>query len=284
MRFLLFLSILFQLTPLSAGVSLKKIASLSDKLHETSGLVFYKDKYLITHNDGGHKSEIYVISKEGKIKRKIDIKDADNDDWEDLACSPDGRLFIGDFGNNENKRKKCQVYILKDGFIKKEDAKAKKISFTYEDQKKYPPKEEDLNFDAEAFIWMNDSLYIFTKCRSKPYTGISNVYVLPDEEGEYEARKVGAISFCKYGWRFCSVTAADYHHASKTLVLLFYTKVAVIKNFTGNPFFQGDVKLYNLSGIKQREAIAFINENEWYMTDEKHPKLGGGNLYHLTKK
>ena len=65
------------------------------------------------------------------------------------------RLFIGDFGNNYNKRGKNHIYILRAGFIKDKNNRvnADKITFTYEDQDKFPPKKESLNFDAEAFFW-----------------------------------------------------------------------------------------------------------------------------------
>ena len=54
---------------------MKKIASLPKEVFETSGLVFYQNKYLITHNDGGHKSEIYVLNVDGELVKTINIDD-----------------------------------------------------------------------------------------------------------------------------------------------------------------------------------------------------------------
>ena len=263
-----------------------KIANLPKSIYETSGLVLYQNKYLITHNDGGNKSEIYVLNLKGEIKKIIDIDEAKNLDWEDLTVDDVGRLYIGDFGNNLNKRRTCNIYILKKSFLEDENNRvnAKKISFIYEDQQHFPPKNEDKNFDAEAFFWMNDSLYILTKCRTKPFTGASKIYVVPDKPGKYKARLIGQFNFCKINWQWCSVTSADYDVKTKTLVVLTYSRMYLIRNFTGSRFWEGTIVSYNLPLVKQREAICFKNKNSWYLTDEYRKGLGGGNLYELKLK
>jgi len=282
----LFIGLLTSLSGSSSGIKMVKIAKLPNIMYETSGLIYYKDKYIITHNDGGNKSEIYLLNLKGELVKTIDVDEINNKDWEDIATDKAGRLYIGDFGNNLNKRKKCVVYILKKDFStdKNRRVNPKKIEFTYEDQKKFPPKKENLNYDAEALIWMKDSLYIFTKCRSKPFTGISKIYSLPDKEGKYEAKLIGQIQFCKSNWQWCSVTAADYNPETKTLVLLTYSKLYVISKFKGSQFWTGKIKSYNLPTLKQREGICFKGPNSWYMSDEYKRGLGGGNLYTLKVK
>ncbi|MEX1002756.1 MAG: hypothetical protein WDZ35_11630 [Crocinitomicaceae bacterium] len=262
------------------------MTDLPKELEETSGLVLYLNKYLITHNDGGNSNHIYILNLEGELLKTIEVDEAKNRDWEDLAVDKIGRLFIGDFGNNDNTHKKCRIYILRDDFIIDENNRvnAEKITFTYEDQKEFPPPADQMNYDTEAMIWMKGKIYLFTKCRSKPYTGKSAVYILPDEAGTYEAKKLGEISLCKWGWQFCSVTAADYHPETNQLVILTYTHLHLFSNFPGNRFWEGSISSHNLVGIKQREAICFKNKNEWYMTDEYKKGLGGGNLYHLKLK
>lgn len=281
-----FTSILITLISLnSSAIKVKKIGDLDSKLDESSGLEYYKGK-IITHNDSGGKAELYIINQNGEIERTIKIKDAENEDWEDLAAAPDGRFFIGDIGNNLNDRKECQIYILDDDFLDDDDnsVKSKKIEFEYKDQDDYPPKKDELYYDAEAMFWMGHNIYILTKCRSKPYTGRSFVYVLPDEPGDYKARKIAEIPFCSTGWMWCSVTAADYDQASNTIAVLLYGKLVEISNFQGDRFWEGSFETHNIHGIKQREAIAYIDSDSWYMTDEWRRGLGGGNLYEVTKK
>lgn len=270
----------------SQRLRVTKICDLEKKLYETSGLALINNKFLITHNDGGNKSEIYVLNLKGELIKTIDIDEAKNFDWEDLALDDKGKLYIGDFGNNLNNRKKSQIYIIKKDFVNDENQKinAKKISFTYEDQDKFPPKNENLNFDSEAFIWMNDSLYIFTKCRTKPFTGVSNIYVVPDKPGKYVAKKIGSLQFCSYNWQWCSVTAADYNPKLNELTVLTYSKMHVFSSFEGHKFWEGKRKSYSLPIIKQREAICYKGKNSWYLTDEYRRGIGGGNLYLLKLK
>lgn len=263
---------------------LKKIADLPKSVYETSGLVYYKNEYLITHNDGGHKSEIFVLNLKGEVVKKINIKDTKNRDWEDLTQDDKGRIYIGDFGNNANKREKCQIYILPKNLLDKKDVTPKKITFTYEDQKKFPPKKSELNYDCEAFFWKENKLYLLTKCRTKPFTSESRVYEIPAITGKHKAKYIGSIFLCKSGWRFCSVTSAAYDAKSNQLAILTYSKLYVISNIKGNDFWNGKIKSYALPVVKQREAVCFKNKSTLFVTDEQKKGLGGGNLYELKLK
>jgi hypothetical protein len=281
------LFLLFVLTSLvsfngTAQLDVVKIKTLSKKMIETSGLVYYQNKYLITHNDGGNKSELFIIDTLGQLIKTINVKDTKNKDWEDLAQDDKGTLFIGDFGNNFNSRKKQQIYILKKGFIFEEEVVPEKISFWYEDQTKFPPHKSDLNYDCEAFFYKDGFLYLLTKCRSKPFTGISKVYRIPATKGKHKAKLIGQFQFCNTAWQFCSVTSADYHSASNTLSVLTYGKLYVITNIKNNEFWKADIKMYNIPKIKQREAIVYLGNNKWFMTDEFRKGFGGGNLYQCT--
>lgn len=285
-HFVLYISFFISLNSLAKDLRITKIADLPNKLYETSGLALFDFNYLITHNDGGNKSEIYVLNLKGELIKTIDVDEAKNIDWEDLTRDKSGKLYIGDFGNNLNNREKNAVYILRSGFLqdKNDRINADKISFTYEDQNKFPPKKENLNYDAEAFFWKNDSLYILTKCRSKPFTGTSYIYVIPAKPGKYKAKKIGKLQFCKSNWQWCSVTSADYSFARNELTVLTYSKMHVFSDFTGNQFWNGKRVTYNLPTVKQREAICYAGKNKWYMTDEYRRGIGGGNLYKVELK
>ncbi len=261
-----------------------KIKALPQSIIETSGLVFYQNKYLITHNDGGNKSDLFVLDTLGNLIKKIKLIETKNKDWEDLTQDDKGNLYVGDFGNNFNMRKKSQIYIVKKGFIFKDEVKTEKISFWFEDQVKYPPKKENLNYDCEAFFYKDGFLYLLTKCRSVPFTGISNVYRIPAKKGKHKAKLVGQFQLCSTAWQFCSVTAADYDQRTNTLSILTYGKLYVVSNIKNNKFWNGDIKKYNVPSISQREAIAFVSPFKWYMTDEFKKGFGGGNLYKLTVK
>lgn len=263
---------------------MKKVADLPKDVKETSGLVLHKNKYLITINDGGNPSEIFLFDTKGEYVKTVNVKDTKNRDWEDLTSDPSGRLYIGDFGNNDNSREKCQIYILPPGFEEKKGVKPDKITFTYEDQKEFPPKKDKRNYDCEAFFWKDGYLYLFTKCRTKPFSGESRIYRVPARKGKHKAEYMGSIFLCKSGWRFCSVTAADYDPQTNSIAILTYTKLYILSGFEGNEFEKGHLKSFSLPIVKQREAICFAGKRKLYLTDEHKKGLGGGNLYEVRLK
>jgi hypothetical protein len=282
---LLILTFFFTLGFSSFGqLKLYKVAKLPKKLYETSGIVFYDRKYILSINDSGNKSEIYVLDKKGNYIKTINVLDTKNYDWEDMSQDENGNIYIGDTGNNLNKREKLKIYIIKKGFIDKNKVEPKKITYWYEDQSDFPPKKKDLNYDSEAFFYKDSSIFILTKCRSKPFTGLSKIYKIPAKKGKYKAKLIGQFYFCNSAWQFCSVTSADYNTKTKVLTVLTYSKLYLISNFKDDKFWEGDIKVYNFPILKQREAITQIAKNKWLLTDEYRKGLGGGNLYYLLLK
>ncbi len=263
---------------------MKKVIKLPKVVYETSGLEFYQDKYLITHNDGGHKSEIFILNTLGELVKKINIEDTKNRDWEDLTQDDKGQLYIGDFGNNNNDRKKCQIYILPNGFIDKKKVTPKKITFWYEDQTEFPPKKGKLNYDCEAFFWKDDKLYLLTKCRTKPFTGESRIYSLSPVPGKQMAKYEGSINLCTNGWRFCSVTGADYDPKTNSVAILTYSKLYIVSEISKDRFWKGKIKAYSLPVVKQREAVCYYGKNKLFITDEEKKGFGGRNLYTVKLK
>ena len=278
-----FLFVLFTMLSINGCAQLGafKIKSLPQSMIETSGLVFYQNKYLITHNDGGNKSELFVLDTLGNLVKQINVLETRNKDWEDLTLDNKGNLYIGDFGNNYNKRKKSQIYIVKKGFIYEDEVKTEKITFWYEDQKEFPPNKADLNYDCEAFFYKDGYLYLLTKCRSKPFTGISNIYKIPAKKGKHKAKLIGRFQFCSSAWQFCSVTSADYDLKSNTLSILTYGRLYVVSEFKNDEFWKGKMSMYKIPKLKQREAITYVSPGIWFMTDEYRKGFGGGNLYKL---
>src|SRR5437867_13285675 len=78
------------------------------RLTESSGVVASRQfpGVLWTHNDGGGagKQVLYAITREGKSLHEFLIVDVRLHDWEDIAIDNENHLFIGDLGNNDQKR------------------------------------------------------------------------------------------------------------------------------------------------------------------------------------
>lgn len=287
MKFCVLISFLFVITnAFAAKISIKKIAKLPMALHETSGIELYKNKYILSHNDSGNKPELFVFDLNGELIKRIHITNAKNIDWEDMTLDDEGNVYISDTGNNLNKRKSVFIYKINGEIIEstEREVEAETIEIQYADQSKFPPKEAELNYDSESILWKDDSLFLFTKCRTVPFTGYSYVYGFPAKAGNYSPKPKGPIKFCNDGWRKCSVTSVDYDPKSKTVAALLYGGIVIIQDFKGSDFWEGHMTSFSIAGIKQREALCFGGRNILYMTDEYRKPIGGGNLYRITIK
>lgn len=253
------------------------IADLPKILHEVSGTEIAANSDLIWMlNDGGNAPEIYGLNKKGIIKKVLKI-DAKNHDWEDLASDKKGNLYIGDFGNNANKRKNLAILKVNASTLKSsKKIDIERISFKYSNQEKFPPKKKKLYFDCEAFFHYNDSLYLFTKSRVKNDFGKTHLYKIPAKKGHHVAEFVSTFSSCND--LNCWVTSADISDDGKKIVLLSPKSIWVFTEFKGNDFLNGVVTEIPLNNVSQKEGICFKNKNTLYITDET-THGSGGNLY-----
>ncbi|MEW7290797.1 SdiA-regulated domain-containing protein [Aquimarina sp. 2304DJ70-9] len=251
-----------------------KIHALPNAVHEISGIAKLPNNgTLYAINDSGNDNTLFAINEEGKIASKIKIKGAKNTDWEDLAYDQENNIYIGDFGNNHNQRKDLRVFKVSG--ILSNDISVSTIKFTFEDQKKFPPKKKNLNFDVEAFIYLNGSLYLFTKNRSSKFTGTTKLYKLPAVSGEHVAQLIGSYDTCDDP-NDCFITGATINRSRNKIVLLTYNKLFVLSDFTPNNLFDGTIKKIKLNHYSQKEGICFKNDSILYITDEKmkHKKAG----------
>jgi hypothetical protein len=257
---------------------LKLVADLPNELKEVSGTEIVENSELIWMlNDSGNRSRIYGISNQGKIKKKVDIQ-AKNHDWEDLTSDNEGNLFIGDFGNNANKRKNLVILKVDKKYFNKRKGKVERIAFSYPNQTKFPPKKSRLFFDSESFFYFNNWLYIFTKSRVKNKFGKTFLYKIPAKKGKYIAEFIGEFNNCKD--LECWITSADISPDKSKVVLLSQKNVLIFSNFENDNFFSGTLEKIELKHRSQKEGISFKDNNTLLITDEKAHGTGG-KLYEL---
>lgn len=260
---------------------LKVIANTGDALKENSGIqTISADGLIWAIEDSGNKTSLYGIDITGKLKREIKIKHAKNKDWEDITKDDQGTIYIGDFGNNKNKRKDLCIYKIHNPEKDTEnEIEAEKIEFYYPEQKDFPPKKDARVFDAEAFFYLKNNFYIITKNRSKPFDGTTILYRIPATKGNHKAQLISSFKTCKHG-RKCFITAADVSPNKEKVVLLGHTKIWVFSNFTDEDFFNGAIEIIDLDHDSQKEGVCFIDNNTLYISDEKTGTVGG-NIYRL---
>lgn len=264
------------------AADLEELCELPESLPESSGLQYYANGLVWTHNDSGNQPVLYQIDTMGRVNQFKRITNAANFDWEDLAKDDEGNLYIGDFGNNKNDRKSFQIYkIGNPEKTKEERIAAEVITYAYPDQKSFPPAKNNLNFDVEAMIAFDNHLYLFTKNRTIPYSGYVKLYKLPNTPGEYTAELIDSLHLNNNDSPIDWITGADISPDKKKIVLLSSHKVWLIQDFKGDKFFEGRIETIQLPHITQKEGITFISNNAVYISDEKFKNTVGGKLYHL---
>ena len=243
------------------------IPELPDKLSEGSGLMYYNDLFW-SFNDSGGDNVIYAFNRKGQIQKEVEITNADNIDWEDIA-QDDKYIYIGDFGNNSGTRKNLKIYkIIKNDLDteKNPEVYGEVIKYVYQNQEKFNFRQNNNEFDCEALVENNQSLFIFTKNWIKQNTVI---YEMPKNIGEYNLSPID--SFNTDGL----VTGADISPDKTKLALIGYRDFKpVIRMFTkisNNNFFEGETIFIEMDSIigAQTEGICFLGNDTLLISCER---------------
>ena len=225
---------------------------------------------------------MYAFNDKGKLLQTVRITNAMNMDWEDAVIDNVGNLYIGDFGNNNQSRTKLTIYVVQN-FVKAQNStslEAQKIEFTYGDRSYFPNDVAHSFFDAEAMLVRPVSIFIFTKdFFTKPYTGLTRIYSVPNKPGNYAAQFVHSFrTDYNSKWKG-AITSAAQTPDGKTVALLAYRTIWVFSDFKQNNFWEGrqqrfDLKLYQLA---QREGLCFstTERKTLFISSEKRGWIGG---------
>ena len=242
-----------------------KIAILSDSLRESSGLTNLGEK-LFSFNDSGNTSDIFEIKPGSSFIEKTFQTGLKNMDWE--AITNDGENFyIGEFGNNLGTRKDLQVYKapFKNDSIIIDSIKA--IPFYYPEQEGFMPKNINNNFDAEAMIFLDGKIHIFTK--EWITNTVSHYAINPNLSENQPAQKLESFD--------TGFVVTDASFYDNKLYVVGYTKKARVflmifeKDENGNLFFNKPLKKYALGSainIGQIEGIT-ATEKGIYISGER---------------
>jgi hypothetical protein len=265
---------LYALLGCSGYGQVEVVTKLPEKLNENSGLAVLDSASVWIIEDGGNEDKIYEVDFSGKILKDFEVKNAKNNDWEDLAADSEGNLYIADTGNNSLKREELVIYKVRNPTVEHGDKiPAEEIRFHYAPSQKHSHKKKFQGHDAEALFFKEDFLYIITKDRGTPFTGEACIFKVPAVKGSYEARLVGRFTPC--GERgSCEITAADISPEGKKIALLGYGRLWIFSDFTGDDFTKGSLKSISLGFKTQLESVAFLDENTLLLSDEEQGSKG----------
>lgn len=259
------------------------IGFMPENLEECSGMAYMSPNILFHINDSGNKPEVFVTDTTGKLLQSHCIPGITNVDWEEITIDNNGNLYIGDFGNNNNRRKDLVIYKVKasDILLGKNDMIIEEIHFSYPDQESFPPERAKRNFDMEAMVHRDNGLYLFSKNRTSPFNGYTHCYRLPDHKGDFVAEKADSFKTGVGVMESYWISGAAYDEDRGILILLGYDKLWTFRNFSDKSFFDGSSEVAYFNNFSQKEAICFVPEtSSLYFTEEKNTD-DDGKLYSI---
>ncbi|MRI63955.1 hypothetical protein EDM00_08140 [Ornithobacterium rhinotracheale] len=251
---------------------------LPEKIDEISGLEI-QDSLFWGFNDSGGDAKIYAFnpSQPAKIHKTVEISNAKNKDWEDIAIG-DSLVFIGDFGNNYGNRKDLRIYYFNKEILNSPAPNASvvadTINFFYPEQKNYNPKPHKHDFDTEAMFYFGGKIHVFTK---EWVSAKTHHYTLDVLKGKQPAWLVE-----EYNTGFL-VTAADAKMIDGKLYITFvgYTKGGKVYLLMGEadpntPDFKfmthGKFKKYHLGfagDMGQVEGVKIVSNKKVWVSAER---------------
>ncbi len=240
-----------------------QLYQLPDDMSETSGLIIFRDK-LVSMNDSGGEPALYFMNKEtGSIEQTIQISNATNVDWEELAQDA-SHIYIGDFGNNNGNRTDLKVYKVSKNDIPTSgnaSVPADIINFSYSDQSSFG----DSDFDCEACFIKDNHIVLFSKSW---ISGNTRVYHLPKYQGTYELDPVDYYDIDGL------LTAADLNEQGSIAVLLGYKDynpfLWILYDIQNESYFSGNKRRIDFQNMfaRQTEGVCFNTEDEIFISAE----------------
>ncbi|WP_281239167.1 T9SS C-terminal target domain-containing protein [Flavobacterium praedii] len=248
----------------SAKVKAKSTEKLSDSIKETSGLIAF-EHLLWTHNDD-HDTTLYGLDKKGKIQKKITLQGLKNNDWEEIS-QDSLYLYIGDFGNNyKGNRKDLRILRVDKKSVLENVPIIDTIAFSYENQTDFNvQKANTTDFDCEAFVVLQDSIYLFSKQWNSEKTSL---YSLPKNPGTHIAQLKETLNVQGL------ITGATVLPMKKGIVLCGYSKmlqpfVYLLYDYKNNDFSAGNKRKIKIElPFHQVEGIASEDGKVFYLTNE----------------
>jgi len=267
--------------PLSSDITPATMVEIPDGLNEISGAIYHNEQSLFGHNDSGTEPKIFDISLTNKsIIKSIEITNATNVDWEDLA-QDEAHIYVADIGNNHGKRTDLKLYkVAKNDVESSTQITADVINFQFSDQTDFSPRINH-NYNCEAVISFEDQLYLFSKNKLDHKT---KCYTLSKSAGTHTAELKS--EFDAEGL----ITGATVSKDKNVIALLGYNEVAddvfdpfvwLFYDFNDDNFFSGKSKKLDFTFQGQMEAICFGKNKNLYFAAETESGLDDQYVYYF---
>lgn len=180
------------------------------------------------HGDSGNEAALWAIDREGRTLGRFEVQ-ATNVDWEDIARDDQGRLYVGDIGNNLQMRGDLVVYV-----VDEPDPRGKSralpvraaLSFRYPDDDAV--LDTRMRFDAEALFFSDGHLYLLTKRWRDTLTTLYRFAHLTGGQDMQVLERIGDFDLrVRDKQRNALVTGADVNAEGTRLAVLTYQRIFV---------------------------------------------------------
>ena len=249
------------------------------KIDEASGLARSQrqDGVLWTMNDGG-KPKLHAIDMAGARLGEVELKDADNRDWEDLASFElDGEpyLLVADIGDNDARYKKRTIY-----FVREPRTDEGKTKVDWQIDFKYPNGPRDA--ESAAVDIENERILVLSKRDIPP--SLFELPLRPDDDGKITAKWLGTIESLPLpsrsdvefapktkNWHW-QPTGMDISADNRAAVIMTYRAVYYYLRREGQDWFDAfntEPVRIGLGNFRDAEAVAFGDDRRTvYVTGE----------------
>ncbi len=255
------------------------LGTLDSLLGGSSSLIYWEDGYW-TYNDHNDNCLYQIDSTNSATVEAMCIKKIKNQDTEEIT-QDSLYLYFGDFGNNSGRRKNLQILRVSKESFSKQVFQIDTIRFSYEDQTDFTARLNATDFDCEAFIVTDDSIYLFTKQWVSAQT---TIYSLPKTPGTHVAHRrdtyntKGLVTGATYIPEYQIVVLCGYDYDKNHILSALHPFLVLLYDFKDGSFFSGNKRRLDFpSGTKaQIEGIATSNGLDYYLTCEhfKTTKMG----------
>jgi len=243
-----------------------------DSLVEGSSSLFYWNNTYWTYNDHKDNCIYRVDSTNGSTLEKICFKKIKNQDTEEI--SQDSQyLYFGDIGNNSGRRRNLHILRIDKKSILNQSFVIDTIRFSYEDQTDFTAHPQATDFDCEAFIVTDDSIYLFTKQWASART---TIYSLPKTPGTHIAQRQdsydvkGLITGVAYLSDYKLIVLCGYDYDKKNILSALQPFIVLLYDYKDNSFFSGNKRRIDIAvpSRAQMESIATSNGLDFFLTCE----------------
>lgn len=270
-----------------AIIETSEIGTLDSLLDGTSTLFFWNNGYW-TFNDHYDNCLYLIDSSNANILNTLCINGLISEDMEEIS-QDSFYLYFGDMGNNRGNRHDLRILRISKESILNQTFIIDTIAFSYEDQTDFTAQPQATDFDCEAFVVTDDSIYLFTKQWISTQT---TIYSLPKTPGTHIAQRRGThnvnglITGATYMPEYQLIALCGYSYSRKVKVSSLRPFIVLLYDYPDNRFFSGNKRRLNFkSTVKsQVEALATQNGLDYYITNERFKTTVMGIPFDLPAK